>query len=274
MQVSDRQQQILDILINSESATVVELSELLHVSTVTIRTDLSGLAEQGHIVRTHGGARISAGRTRHELSFVTRQDINAAQKAQIGQLAASLIDPVESILLDASSTAVSVAQGIKSVSTLSELTVVTTGIWTALELIGISNVHVLLTGGFARERTGSLTGSITQKAVRDLNFSKAFLGAWGFTPEEGLTDVNLTEIEVKRAIVERAQTIVAIVDGSKFGRLGLASFAPTNKIDTLITDESAPPEVLERLRHRGIEVLVATSARGNGRISEAVSPVH
>ena len=202
MRVSERQQQILDILITRESATVADLSESLRVSTVTIHADLAGLADDGRIVRTHGGARLADGRTRQELSFVTRQDINAAQKSAIGQKAASLIAPVESILLDASSTAVATAQGIKAYSQFRELTVVTTGIWTALELMGVSNIHVLLTGGLARGQTGSLTGLIAQKALRDLNFSKAFLGAWGlFTPEGGLTDVHLTEVEIKRCMV-------------------------------------------------------------------------
>ena len=251
-----------------ESATVADLSDLLHVSTVTIRADLAGLADDGRIVRTHGGARLADGRTRQELSFVTRQDINAAQKSAIGQKAASLIAPVESILLDASSTAVATAQGIKASAQFRELTVVTTGIWTALELMGLSNIHVLLTGGLARGQTGALTGLIAQKALRDLNVSKAFLGAWGITPEGGLTDVHLTEVEIKRCIVERAQTIIAIIDGSKFGRLGLASFAPTSKIDTLITDDSAPPEMVDSLRQQGVEVLVTSSSghSGNGRI--------
>lgn len=260
MRFSPRQQQILDILTARESATVVELSELLQVSTVTVRSDLSVLAEHGEIVRTHGSAHITRGRTRQELSFATRQEHNALHKAQIGQLAASLVSPVESILLDSSSTAVAVARSIKADSRAQELTVVTTGIWAALELMGLPHIHVVLTGGFAREQTGSLTGPITHKVLQDFNFSKAFFGAWGITPDDGLTDVHLTEVEVKRAIIERTQTVIAIVDGSKFGRLGLASFAPTAKIDTLVTDGSAPSALVEELRLQGVEVQIAARA--------------
>jgi DeoR/GlpR family transcriptional regulator of sugar metabolism len=77
----------------------------------------------------------------------------------------------------------------------------------------------------------------------------------------GLTDVYLTEVEVNRYIVKRAQTVIAIVDGSKFGRLGLASFVPTVRIDTLVTDSSAPAEMIEKLRRRGVEVLTATGEK-------------
>ena len=98
MRFSPRHQQILDILMVNESATVSELSAQLQVSTVTVRTDLNFLAEQGDVVRTHGGAHIARGRTRQELSFATRQEHNALPKAQIGQSAADLVSPVESIL--------------------------------------------------------------------------------------------------------------------------------------------------------------------------------
>lgn len=257
MRFSPRQQQILDVLIEKESATVSEFSDLLQVSAVTVRSDLNYLAEHGDVVRTHGGAHIAHGRTRQELSYAVRQEHNAVQKAQIGQLAASLISPVESILLDASSTAVSVARSIKGSRRVYDLTVVTTGIWIALELMGVPHVNVVLAGGFARERTGSLTGPISVRVLQDFNFSKAFLGAWGVTPVDGLTDLHLSEVELKRTIVQRTQTVIAILDGSKFGRLGLASFASPQQIDRLITDESAPKEMVEALRQQGVDVLIA-----------------
>jgi DeoR/GlpR family transcriptional regulator of sugar metabolism len=166
MRFNMRQQQILDILMARESATMSELSDLLQVSTVTVRADLNALAEHGDVIRTHGSAHILQGRTRQELSFATRQEHNAVQKAYIGQVAADLVSPVKSILLDASSTAVAVAKGIKFHSKLRDLTVVTTGIWTALELMGVQHIHVVLAGGYAREQTGSLTGSITQKVLQ------------------------------------------------------------------------------------------------------------
>jgi len=61
MITSERQQQILDILLESRSATVAEMSELFRVSAVTIRNDLNALAEQGRVVRTRGGAALAGG---------------------------------------------------------------------------------------------------------------------------------------------------------------------------------------------------------------------
>jgi DeoR/GlpR family transcriptional regulator of sugar metabolism len=257
MHLNQRQQAILEQLLTQESATVSELSQLFDVSPVTIRSDLGLLADQGRVMRTHGGARIVPGRTRQELTFATRQEINLERKRRIGEVAASLIEPVESILLDASTTAVSVAQAIKRREDLRDVTVVTTGIWTALEVLGALDVNVVLTGGAVRNTTGSITGSITEQALAQFNFHKVFLGAWGVTLEEGLTDTHLAEVELKRAIIERAQSVICILDGSKFGRLGLTSFASVEEIDHLITDDSAPGEMINALRAQGVEVHVA-----------------
>lgn len=257
MAINDRQQRILETLLVQQTATVAELSELLQVSAVTIRNDLSQLVEQGRVVRTHGGARISSGRARQELTFATRQQIRAGYKQRIGELAATLVEPLDSILLDASTTAVAVAQALKHNQAHHDITVVATGIWTALELVDARHINVVLAGGSVRSITGSLTGSITNQVLGTFNFNKVFLGAWGLTLGEGLTDSHLAEVELKRIIVNRAQNVVAVIDGSKFGRRGLASFASVDRLTHVVTDETAPQEMVESLHQRGVKVLVA-----------------
>jgi DeoR family transcriptional regulator of aga operon/DeoR family fructose operon transcriptional repressor len=257
MLANDRQQQIMERLLAQESASVTELSEFFRVSPMTIRNDLNYLADQGRIVRIHGGARIATRRTRQEYSFATRQSINAIRKERIGRLAATLISPIDSILLDASTTAIAVARALKDIPTLSELTVVTTGLWTALELLEAPNVSTVLAGGYVRSTTGSETGSIATQSLESLHIQKAFLGAWGLSLEEGLTDTHLLEVGLKKAVIERAQQVIAIVDGSKFGRLGLAAFAAVDQISCLITDDSAPEDMLDALRNAGVDVYIA-----------------
>jgi DeoR/GlpR family transcriptional regulator of sugar metabolism len=260
MLANERQQQIMAQLLNHDSASVSELSELFQVSPVTIRNDLKQLADQGRIVRIHGGARIANGRTRQEYSFATRQGINAKRKERIGQLAATLIGSVDSILLDASTTAIAVGQALKRSTNIREVTVVTTGLWTALELLDVPAINVVLAGGYVRNTTGSVTGPITNQVLQGFNFQKSFLGAWGVSLEEGLTDTHLLEVGLKKAVIARTQEVIAIVDGSKFGRLGLASFAAIDQISCLITDDSAPEAMLDALRQAGVKVMVAQSS--------------
>jgi len=258
-----RHNQIVEILNEKQTVTVAKLSQLLDVSSVTVRNDLKQLAEQGRLVRTHGGATIAGERARQEYTFATRQQLHAGHKQAIGELAATLVGPMESILLDSSTTALAVGTAIKRQNNLVDLTVVATGVWTAVEMLGIPNINVMMLGGLLRNTTGSITGSIAHDMLRNFNIQKAFLGAWGLSLEEGLTDTNLQEVELKRCIVNRSQEIVAVVDGRKFGQVGLASFAATDKLTCIVTDDTAPPDAVANFRAHGIEVLVAASKTQN-----------
>ncbi|MFN2135793.1 MAG: DeoR/GlpR family DNA-binding transcription regulator [Candidatus Promineifilaceae bacterium] len=256
MAVAERQEQIVDLLYKQKSATVVELSALFDVSPVTIRSDLNQMAEQGRIVRTHGGALLAGERTRQEYSFTARQRLHAPQKQRIGQAAAALVQPGEAILLDASTTAFAVGKALKERTDLYNVTVVTTGIWTALELLGSPALEIVLTGGHVRTASGSIAGVIAHDVLGRFYFQKAFLGAWGVTLTEGLMDSPLAEVDLKRTIVSRSQELIAIVDGSKFGRTSLAPYAKLEEATRLICDQSAPRPIIVAMRDLGLSVSV------------------
>jgi DeoR/GlpR family transcriptional regulator of sugar metabolism len=264
MPLEERPAKILGFLAEREVASVAELSELFEVSPVTIRSDLNQLAELGRVIRTHGGARISSGRTRQELSFASRQRTNADQKRLIGFLAAQRVEPGDAILLDASTTAVAMAHALKLRNDLADVTVVTTGIFTALELLGNDAFSVVLSGGYVRSVTGSITGLITNDVLDRFNFDKVFLGAWGITLESGLMDSSLVEVELKQTIVPRCQDLNAILDGSKFGRTGIASFASIADLSRIITDSSAPLSMIDLLRDQGVAVLITSDRTEDG----------
>lgn len=260
MPLDERAERILEFLADRQAASVADLSAYFEVSEVTIRSDLNQLADAGRVIRTRGGARISDGRTRQELSFAARQRTNAEQKRLIGLAAAQLVEPGDAVLLDASTTAVALATALKARADLADVTVVTTGIFTALELLGSDSVHIVLSGGHVRNVTGSVTGQITQEVLGRFHFRRAFLGAWGITPEAGLMDSSLVEVELKQTVIPRCQEVVALVDGSKFGRVATASFLASRAIGCIVTDSSAPGPMLDVFQALGVEILVADGA--------------
>jgi DeoR/GlpR family transcriptional regulator of sugar metabolism len=255
--MQDRQDKIINLLVNQQSVTVTELSEMFEVSPVTIRNDLNQMAEQGRVLRIHGGAMLAGERTRQEYSFTAQQRINASQKQLIGRTAADLVHSGESILLDASTTAFAVGQALKKKTDLYNVTVVTTGIWTALELLGGPHLDIVLTGGHVRTAAGSITGFIAHDNLGRFNFQKAFLGAWGITLEEGLMDSPMAEVDLKRTIISRSQELIAVIDGSKFGRTSLAPFASPLETHLIITDNSVPLQIQEEFRANGINIFIA-----------------
>ena len=254
--LSLRRQKILERLAGKESVSVKELSGLLAVTEVTIRTDLNELAKLGKIARTHGGARLLEERTRQEYSFQTRKSLNLTAKHRIGQAAAQMVESLDSILLDSSTTVLAMAHALRNRPGLKDVTVIPTGIWTAIELMGCQNINVLLPGGYLRHTTGSIAGLPTQTFLDGLIIKKAFLGAWGISPDAGLTDTHLIEVELKKSIVSRVKDIVILADGSKFYQTGLARYASLDNIVKIITDKTAPADAVNEIRRQGVDVMV------------------
>jgi DeoR/GlpR family transcriptional regulator of sugar metabolism len=254
--MQERHKKILELLAVKENLSVNELSESLKVTGATIRSDLTHLAKADKVERLHGRARIKEGRTKQEYTFHVRRSLNSVKKEKIGAVAANMVSSLDSILLDASSTVLALAHALKFKDELEEITVIPTGIWTAIELMGCENVNVLLPGGYLRHVSGSITGLPTSDFFNDIIIQKAFLGAWGISAENGVTDTNLLEIELKKHIVKRAKEVILLVDGSKFNQVGLSSFAEINQLSKVITDSSAPKNQIENLKKAGVEVMV------------------
>lgn len=246
----ERRQRIAAMVDEAGRATVAELSRAFAVSEVTIRKDLAQLEGERRLIRTHGGA-IKATRARSELVFEVRERLRHAEKAAIGAAAAALVEDGESIALDASTTALEVA---RHLGARSELTVITNGIRIASELAGRPGVTVLMPGGRLRWEAFSLVGDWGEVLLQRVNIRRAFLGAVGFTLEEGMTEVTSEEAEIKRAMAAAAREVVAVFDSSKWGRTAFATFWPADRVTSLITDIGAPPDMVEGVRRLGVDV--------------------
>ncbi|MSP13197.1 MAG: DeoR/GlpR transcriptional regulator [Chloroflexi bacterium] len=247
----ERQQQIIRILENQQRATVAELSRIFAISEVTVRKDLADLAARRLIMRTHSGA-VLAKASPWEMAFEVREGLQAAEKQRIGNCAAMVKDG-ETIALDSSTTALYMARHLKD---FHQLTVVTNGIRIALELSGRSGFTVLMPGGTLRSEAYSLVGAWGESILRQIHIQKAFVGAKGFTLDEGLTDVNSEEIKLKRAIVEAAKEVIALIDHSKWEQVTFATFCPLERINTIITDTGAPQDVVANVRRAGGNVIL------------------
>lgn len=249
--LAERRQAIVGLLEDAGQLSVADLSNRFGVSEVTIRGDLQALSEQGLLLRTRGGALASA--ILPELSFDIRQQQYADRKARIGKAAAALVTNGDTIAIDASTTAQAI---IPHLGHVAELTVVTNSLRAAMSFLRAPQVHVIIPGGSLRRESISLVGEAGCDYIRHIHVSIGFFGARGITPEEGLTDVNLEEVSTKLAFVERCQRVVATVDARKWGQVATATFAPLGQVDTVITDDSAPPDLVEAVRRQGVEVVM------------------
>jgi DeoR/GlpR family transcriptional regulator of sugar metabolism len=251
--LEERREQIMALLERDGRVFVTDLSHRLRFSEATIRSDLAALASQGLLLRTHGGAIVSD-RIDLEMSFDVRRRLHSAQKKRIGAAAAATIEDGDAIVLDASTSALAVAQQIKG---RRELTVITNGLFIAIALLDTPGITVLMPGGFLRRDSVSLTGIGSNHFIRQFNLQKGFFSAKGISLREGLTDVDTSEVAIKRDLVRQVKQVIAIVDGSKWGRVGFASFASLDEVDCIITDQGAPPDMVAAVREAGVNVVIA-----------------
>ncbi len=250
MSLERRREQMLAYLSAHDRSSVVELSQVLGVSEVTVRKDLDQLEAQGVLTRVHGGAVVS-GRGRLELYFAAREQENLEEKRRIAQAAAQLIQSGQHIFLDASTTALQIARLIKE---REDLIVVTNGLYTALELNFSVGITTIVVGGTMRRRSSSLIGSLNFNSLQRLRVDIGFFGARGVTARDGLMESDLDEAQLKQRMVSSSSTVVGIADASKFGARAFSAFALPDEIDRIITDAEAPPAIVDELRTRGVMV--------------------
>lgn len=253
MTTHERRQSLLDLLRKQPGLRVPELAIALNVSEGTVRNDLNALEEQALLIRVHGGAVLNQQGQFQNNSFLRRFQQNAAAKLAIAREAAVLVNDGDSILLDASSTALYFA---RALSARNRLRVVTNGFEVARELAHNSTNTVILIGGVVNNESSSVTGLLSEHIIEELHIQKAFLSCSGFSLERGMTEVHLAEAQLKRKVIESSQQLFALVDSTKFGKEDLTSFARPERLNCLFTDNHLLPDWAERLKQARIEFTI------------------
>ena len=124
----------------------------------------------------------------------------------------------------------------------------------ALELAARPTTKVILTGGVVRSSSFEAVGVLAENTFKAVNVGTAILGVDGISAAGGATTHDEIEARTNHAMVEHAQRVMVVADGSKVGRVTFAQMAETSQVDVLITDTTADPDELERLRAAGVTV--------------------
>jgi DeoR/GlpR family transcriptional regulator of sugar metabolism len=256
----ERMQQILRMLESRDSLPVSELSEAFAVSEVTVRSDLTALAQQGLVARVRGGVRaLQQGQS--EIGFDLRLRLEVERKRAIARAAASLVGEGEAVALDASTTAYYLALELRAKR---ELVVVTNGLLVATALADAPGITVLVTGGTLRLSAMSVVGDLGADVLRTTRINRGFLGARGLSLERGLMDLNPDEVRIKQQMANACERVYGILDGTKWHRNALLSFAAVEDLAGIVTDSSAPADEVEAWRAAGVEVITVDPAPREG----------
>jgi DeoR family transcriptional regulator of aga operon len=244
---------MLAVLKSVNSRGTVPLADLaaeFKVSAATLRRDLADMEDQGCLIRTHGGAQA---RPVHDEMPMHLRDLEAPEaKRRIALRAAELIPPgPHAVALTGGTTT---AETAKVLSRRTQLTIITNALTIAIELAARPTTKVILTGGVVRSNSFEAVGVLAENTFKAVNVGTAIVGVDGISATGGATTHDEVEARTNHAMVEHAQRVIVVADGSKIGRVTLAQMARTNEIDVLVTDTTADPAELERLRAAGVTV--------------------
>jgi DeoR/GlpR family transcriptional regulator of sugar metabolism len=256
MQAEERQARIEEHLNRAEFASLDELAELVEASPSTVRRDLQTLEVRGSVRRTHGGARLVNPRS-DEFVFSARDTHEIDEKEAIGRACAALIRPNQSLILDAGTTVFHVARHLEPKSPQ----VITNSLPVANLFAANPRVEVLLSGGVIYPRLGVLVGPLAVEAFSRMHADVAIMSSGGISAE-GITNSHGLLIDIQRAMIAAAQRVILCLDHTKFGRKSVSYLCSLDDIDVVVTDPKAPAGMLEELRSKGLEVVVA--GEGNG----------
>jgi DeoR/GlpR family transcriptional regulator of sugar metabolism len=233
----DRQEQILAILKLEGAVRIAALAEAFGVTTETARRDLDELARQGLVMRTYGGATGQRSLI-DEPDIAVRRQSRVAERSRIAEHAAGLVTAGDALMIDCGSTTALFAQALAKRNL--HLTVVTNCLSVATILGSSSNARVVICPGDYVAREGGIYGSEAVAFIRRYRADKAFIGAGGLTPE-GITDADSQGCWIKRAMIERSNRTVLIMDSSKFEVPQFEQVCSLGEIDDLICEARFRP---------------------------------
>lgn len=253
MLAEQRRQKILELVQEEGAVRVKTLSELFEVSEPTIRQDLERLESKQYIVKSHGGAVLKT--IPQQVRALSLQHLeNMDKKAAIGRKAAEMIQDGDSIILDSGSTTTEIARNLRAKRNLH---IITNALNIALLLGANPLFEVMMTGGDFKAPTLSLTGPKAAAFFTQIHVDKLFLATGGISEDDELTYPGLSDIPVKRAMIEAATTVYLAADSTKIGRHSFASLGKISVIDYFICDTGLSAEKRKDLERHGVKVILA-----------------
>jgi DeoR/GlpR family transcriptional regulator of sugar metabolism len=256
-QLAAQRQATIVAEVNSRGAiTVAELVDRFGVSDMTIRRDLDALDSSGLLHKVHGGATSVGLRSAHEPGFDAKLTQESTAKHAIAAEAAGRVQPDSAIGIGAGTTTYALARQLLRVE---NLTVVTNSARIADVFHGNSRSDrtVVLIGGI-RTPSDALVGPIATAALQSLHLDLLFLGAHGVDAAHGLSTPNLMEAETNRSFIAASREVIVVADHTKWGTVGLSTFAGWGDLDVVVTDSGLSTAARKAMRDTNCELIIAS----------------
>lgn len=247
--MKERHLEILNLINEKNRVSVQELSSNLNLSMVTIRKDLEELEAQGLLKRQHGYATKSS-----PDAINSRMSFQYLEKKKIAQKAVSLVEPMETIMIESGSTCALFALELASVN---DVTIITNSAYIARYLSSVPTAKVILLGGDYDTIAEVTTGPVTELCAQEYYVDKIFVGIDGYTEESGFTNLNHTRCNTVRSLAKRAGKVIVLTPSEKFGKRSVAKMFSSEEVYSVVTDSNLPNEYRNILKKHNIRLELA-----------------
>ena len=252
MTAEQRKQKILDLLKENDSVRVTNLARLFGISEVTIRSYLEDMEKKGLLSRVHGGA-VSSYKPYYSMSLNQRLETNQKEKVEIAERIAAMIQPNDTIMLNAGTTTLLVFRKFPADYCLS---IVTNSISIALEAAGNPNYNVILVGGAVNTKYQFTYGNDAVKQLKKYHADKLILSVDGIDKARGFSTYYNKEADVDVAMLEQSDCCIVAADRSKFGHCAFAKISDLSVADYIVTNGSISKDLHDELSANGVTVVV------------------
>jgi DeoR family transcriptional regulator, aga operon transcriptional repressor len=254
LHAEERHREILNVVSREGRITVEEVSRRFGISVVTARSDLDVLSKNGALIRSHGGG-IKPLPAQPEHPLRVREGMHHEEKVRIARAAAQLIQPFQTVILCTGSTSVELAEQLRHTHHDS-VTFITYALNVAAKLAETPNVSLVMLGGLLRRPSTAFVGPHAEQVMQSLHADHCFMSTVGIDADLGLTTLDIMEAQLNQRMIAAASQVTVLADSSKFGQRSLAVISDFTRVHRVITDSAAPAAQIEKLKTKGIEVLL------------------
>lgn len=259
MLAAERKSLILEKLQDEKKVIVAELSELFGVSEETIRRDLDKLEKEGLAVKSYGGAVLNESNSL-DMPFNIRKKKNMKGKQKIAEIVGEIVSDGDHIILDPSTTAVSIVKALKDKK---RLTIITNSIEVLVELADVSGWDIISSGGTLKENYLALVGPRAMQGIDSFNADKVILSCKGIDMQKGVTDANEMFSQVKQTMLSSAVQKILAADYTKFDKVAFSQICEIADIDLIVTDRKPSDAWMAYFKEKGIVCLYGEESEDN-----------
>jgi DeoR/GlpR family transcriptional regulator of sugar metabolism len=248
-----RKRVIFDLLLQRETVTVAELSQLLSVSDMTVRRDIRTMAKEGLLKQVHGGA-VRLQRNNVEELFSARRVEQLERKQAIAREALTWLQDGETFYIDGSTTCSELSRLLKGRG--GRHTIVTDGLSVLNELGGCAGIELVLLGGTLERDGNTFDGLLAVENARRIQVDCCFFSSTGFSDED-IVNAGMIGSQVKQLMIRNARKVVLMADSTKYGKRGIFKLCRWSDVDVLFSDCDLPEAARGAIRSLGTDVRVA-----------------